>query len=100
LAVGLAGCAADPCEALCGSTGAALQGCFEGELGEQLWHALDAEDRSSFEASCSQRWSAARAELEPRELSDGLEQCAEAQDALAEMQRDDTVCDQLRALYL
>ena len=96
----MAGCAADPCEALCGTTGSALQTCFEGELGDQLWHALDAKDRASFEDACATGWSAARAELEPRELSDGLDQCEEAQTALDEMKRDGTICDQLRALYL
>ncbi len=45
-------------------------------------------------------WSDLRADLAPRELSDALDQCEEAANALERMSGDGTTCDELRALYL
>jgi hypothetical protein len=44
-----------------------------------------------------------RADLEPRELQDALDQCQETSDALSALAAQDTgeeLCDELRALYV
>jgi hypothetical protein len=40
-----------------------------------------------------------RAELEPRELDDALDQCEETIGELEDMLDDGSTCDELRALY-
>ena len=94
------GCNPDHCDDLCVATGRKLQQCFEADLGDALWSDLDATSRSGFVSACQQRWSAVRADLEPRVLEDALDQCEEAGFDMDQMEREGTTCDQLRALYL
>ena len=94
----VAACGADDSERLCTRTAARLGDCLA--TWPAGWDDLDAESEASFEAACRQGWDDQRVELEPRELEDALDQCAEALDHLASIRQDGTVCDELRALYL
>jgi hypothetical protein len=91
------GCQPDRCEALCTRTTNRLRECLDAWPAD--WADLDAESRSDFEAQCQNRWRQVRADLEPRELEDALDQCSEALDDLAARNAAGTVCDELRALY-
>jgi hypothetical protein len=94
----LAGCGADPCERLCDRMGNRLGTCLESW--PATWEDLDATSKLEFQLACRQDWDQVRADLEPRQLDDALEQCELALDELAAMRQDGSVCDQLRAIYL
>ena len=69
------------------------------------WEELDSTGARSFQVQCKNRWAVVRADLEPRELQDALDQCEETQDALDALAAEatdsaDPVCDELRALYV
>ncbi len=93
-----AGCGQDPCETLCTTMGRELGRCM-GEWPAD-WQDLDATGRRAWVTSCRNGWSEVRADLEPRELDDALDQCGETQDALDELDARGETCDVLRALYL
>jgi len=94
----LAGCGTDSCERLCVEVGLRLDECLDEWPTD--WGEVDAGSRAEFRRSCQDDWSTVRADLEPRELDDGLDQCADSSRALTRMGRSRTSCDQLRALYL
>ncbi len=96
--LGLAGCGQDSCESLCVELSRRLDDCVSEWPTD--WGELDASRRREFQQTCADEWSAVRADLEPRELDDGLDQCSESASALARMGRSRSTCDQLRALYL
>jgi hypothetical protein len=60
---------------------------------------MGASSRRDFRLSCRNRWVSLRAELEPRELDDALDQCEETIGELEDMLDDGSTCDELRALY-
>jgi len=64
------------------------------------WDDLDAVNLNTFQSSCRTRWSEVQSSLEARELEDALQQCDEALDDLSTMEDEETVCDQLRAIYI
>jgi len=99
--IGLAGCQTDHCDQLCE--------VMRSRLGECLaewpvdWEEVDARGAARFESQCQNRWAVVRADLEPRELQDALDQCQEASDAITALAAEDTgdeLCDELRALYV
>ena len=99
LGVVLAGCSTDDdCETLCVETGAALAGCLADWPID--WSDLDAKNRRAFRKACQNRWGEERADLEPRELDDALEQCVEGIDNLDALEDQGELCDHLRALYV
>jgi len=98
LALALVGCGQDACESLCKDTARRLEDCVSQWPTD--WGELDAKNQRDFRTTCQDRWSESRADLEPRELDDALEQCDDSTTALAVMGRGRTTCDQLRALYL
>ena len=67
------------------------------------WEELDATGARRFETQCQNRWAVVRADLEPRELQDALDQCEETQDAIDALAASDepgALCDEVRALYV
>lgn len=99
LLVGLvAGCGNDSCEQLCDTTRTRVRGCLdEWPVG---WEAFDATSAADFRSQCRESWAATRADLEPRELEDALDQCQESVDILADLRDDGSACDALRAMLL
>jgi hypothetical protein len=91
------GCKPDRCEALCTRTSNRLGECLQSYSAS--WEDLDADSKADFDTQCQNLWRQERAELEPRELEDALNQCDEAMDALFELNASGEVCDQLRAIY-
>ena len=98
LGAAIPGCGTDNCERLCVEVGLRLDECLEEWPTD--WGEVDASSRADFRRSCQDDWSSVRADLEPRELDDGLDQCADSSRSLARMRRSRSSCDQLRALYL
>ncbi len=94
----MTGCGTDSCERLCVEVGQRLDACLEDWPTD--WGEVDAANRAAFRRTCQDEWSSVRADLEPRELDDGLDQCDDSSAALSRMARDRTACDELRALYL
>jgi hypothetical protein len=94
----LAGCGTDNCERLCVEVGQRMDSCLDEWPTD--WGEVDADSRVDFRKTCQDEWSSVRADLEPRELDDGLDQCEDSSLALDRMGRSRTTCDQLRALYL
>ena len=93
-----ADCRQDTCFALCTTMARTMDACLDQwPVG---WEEEGERNRVAFRTGCENDWSDLRADLAPRELSDALDQCAEAADALDTMTVDETTCDQLRALYL
>ncbi|MEL6343419.1 MAG: hypothetical protein AAFV53_09810 [Myxococcota bacterium] len=92
------GCQSDTCDQLCTQTSDAIRDCLS--EWPSTWDDLDATNYSTFRSSCRTRWSRVQADLESREIEDALEQCDETLSALNTMQADETVCDQLRAIYI
>ena len=100
LALGV-GCAPDPCEDLCSTMQSELATCLA--VWPVGWEELDATGSRRFQTQCKNRWAVVRADLEPRELQDALDQCSETQDAidaLAASEDTGALCDELRALYV
>ncbi len=102
MALGLlgSGCQTDHCEQLCGVMRARMSECLD--TWPVGWEEVDARGPARFESQCTNRWAVVRADLEPRELTDALDQCEETIDALTALQADtgDALCDELRALYV
>ncbi len=94
------GCQTDHCEQLCDVMRTRMNQCLGSWPVD--WEELDARGATRFESQCSNRWAVVRADLEPRELTDALDQCEETIDALAELsvETGDVLCDDLRALYV
>ena len=95
----LVGCSTeDDCETLCGQTSSLLGGCLADW--PISWSDLDATNRRAFRRACQNRWAEERADLEPREIDDALEQCTKGLEALETLDEQDELCDHLRALYV
>ena len=90
-------CQPDACEQLCRRVSRDLAVCLE--QWPASWQDLDATKRTDFVARCENGWSVERADLEPRELEDALDQCDETIAAMP-AQGSEESCDTLRALYL
>ena len=91
------GCQPDRCEALCTRTSNRLSDCLASF--PATWEDLDAVSKADFDTQCQNLWRQERADLEPRELEDALDQCDEALAALAELNASGALCDELRAIY-
>ena len=88
----------EACVRLCARTTVRLSECEEQWPAD--WDDLGAEIAYVFEETCSDDWLELRAELEPRELQDALEQCDEGLKALRKARKTQDECNDLRALYL
>ena len=88
----------EACVRLCSRTTVRLSECEEQWPAD--WDDLGADDPDAFEQMCSDDWLELRAELEPRELQDALEQCDEGLKVLRKARRTQDECNDLRALYL
>ena len=88
----------EACVRLCSRTTVRLSECEEQWPAD--WEDIGAENSDAFEQMCSDDWLELRAELEPRELQDALEQCDEGLKALRQARRSQDECNDLRALYL
>lgn len=92
------GCAPDPCEGLCSTLRTELATCVD--TWPVGWEEVDASSGANYQRQCENGWAAARAELEPRELQDALDQCEETDAALQSLADDGELCDSPRALYV
>jgi hypothetical protein len=94
----LVACQADPCDRLCDRLGNRLAECITDWPVD--WEDFDTRSKLSFQQECREDWDVLRSSLEPRQVTDAMEQCEAGLAELVEMRQDGSVCDQLRALYV